>query len=114
MASEANPAISAESSSHRRFAVNVAASFGSLVVTLLVGLWYTPFMMRSLGVAVYGLVPLASSITNYLSIITAVVCTTVARYITVDLAHGDVKNANRHFNTFLMVGFIMAVGLFVL
>ena len=113
MASKANPAVF-ESSSHRRFAVNVAAGFGSLLTSVVIGFWYTPFMIRNLGVAVYGLLPLASSITNYLTILTAAVCTTVARYITVDLARNDVDNANRHFNTFLLVDVIMAVVLFAL
>jgi len=113
MASETNPAIAAAGSSHRRFAVNVAANLGSLIVTVVVGLWYTPFMIRSLGVAVYGLVPLASSITNYLTVVTAAVCTMVARYITTDLARNDVVNANKHFNTFLIVGTLLAAVLFV-
>ncbi len=113
MASETTPAIPAESSSHRRFAINVGANFGSLLITLFVGLWYTPFMIRSLGVAVYGLVPLASSITNYLSVVTGAVCTMVARYITTDLARNDALNANKHFNTFLIVGTLIAAVLFV-
>ena len=113
MASETSQAIKAASSSHRQVAINVASSVGSLAVTVLVGLWYTPYMIRNLGVAVYGLVPLASSITNYLSIVTTSVCTTVARYITVDLARDDVDNANRHFNTFLVIGAIMAAALFL-
>jgi len=114
MTSEANPAGPPAASHHRRFAVNVAASFGSLAASVVVGFWYTPFLIHSLGLAVYGLVPLANSITNYLTILTAAVCTTVARYITVDLARNDVDNANRHFNTFLLVNVIMAAGLFVL
>ena len=114
MPSETTPAIAAGSSSHRRFAVNVAANLGSLVITVFVGLWYTPFMIRNLGVAVYGLVPLASSITNYLTVVTGAVCTMVARYITTDLARNDVVNANKHFNTFLIVGTFIAAVLFVL
>jgi O-antigen/teichoic acid export membrane protein len=113
MGSETNPAIAAAGSSHRRFAVNVAANLGSLIITVFVGLWYTPFMIKSLGVAVYGLVPLASSITNYLTVVTAAVCTMVARYITTDLARNDVVNANKHFNTFLIVGTLLAAALFV-
>jgi len=111
MASDVIPA-TAEPSSHRRFVVNVAAGLGSVGASILVGFWYTPFMIRSLGVAVYGLVPLASSITSYLTILTAAVCTTIARYITVDLTRNDVDNANRHFNTFLAVNVVMAALLF--
>jgi membrane protein EpsK len=96
----------------RRFAINVASGFGSLSLSLVLGLWYTPFMIRRLGAPVYGLVPLASSITNYLSIVTTAIGSTVARFIVADLARGDTNNANRHFNTFLAVGGAIAAGLF--
>jgi O-antigen/teichoic acid export membrane protein len=96
----------------RRFAINVASGFGSLLLSLILSLWYTPFMIRRLGAPVYGLIPLASSITNYLSIVTAAIGSTVARFIVADLARGDADNANRHFNTFLAVGGAIAVGLF--
>ena len=49
-------------SSHRRFALNVASGFGSLSLSLVLGMWYTPYMIRHLGVAVYGLVPLAARV----------------------------------------------------
>jgi membrane protein EpsK len=96
----------------RRFAINVASGFGSLSLSLVLGLWYTPFMIRRLGAPVYGLIPLASSITNYLSIVTGAIGSTVARFIVADLARGDADNANRHFNTFLAVGAAIAAGLF--
>jgi membrane protein EpsK len=96
----------------RRFAINVASNFGSLSLGLLLGLWYTPFLIRHLGVSLYGLVPLATNVTNYLSIVTGVVGSTVARFIVSDLARGDADNANRHFNTFLAVGAVIAAGLF--
>jgi O-antigen/teichoic acid export membrane protein len=96
----------------RRFAINVASGFGSLALGSVIGMWYTPFMIRHLGVAVYGLVPLANSITNYLSIVTGAIGSTVARFIVADLARGDADNANRHFNTFLAVGGAIAAGLF--
>jgi membrane protein EpsK len=71
-------------------------------------------MIRHLGVAVYGIAPLASSITNYLTIITTAVGSSVARFIVADLARGDEINANRHFNTFLAAAAAIAAGLFAL
>ncbi len=108
MASRANAATGLGEASHHRFAVNTIANGASLVLSIAVGFWYTPYMIRHLGVAVYGLVPLSNSITNYLTILTAAVCTTVARYITVDIAKGDVESANRHFNTFLVIAIWIA------
>ncbi|HLH44198.1 MAG TPA: hypothetical protein VKV74_14515 [Bryobacteraceae bacterium] len=101
-------------STHRRFAINVASGLGSLSLGLLLGLWYTPYMIRRLGVTVYGLVPLAGSITNYLTIVTTIIASSVARFIVADLARGDAVSANRHFNTFLAAAAAIAVALFSL
>ena len=114
MASQANDATGLGEASHHRFAINTITNSGSLVLSIAVGFWYTPYMIRHLGVAVYGLIPLSSSITNYLTIITAAVCTTVARYITVDIARGDIESANRHFNTFLVIATGVATALMLL
>src|SRR5580658_2800175 len=114
MASQANAATGLGEASHHRFAINTIANSFSLILAIAVGFWYTPYMIRHLGVAVYGLVPLANSITNYLTIITAAVCTTVARYITVDMAKGDIESANRHFNTFLVIAICVAAALLLL
>ena len=46
---------------HRRLVVNIVAGFVTFGATLVVGLWYTPYMIRRLGVAVYGLIPLSTS-----------------------------------------------------
>ena len=50
--------------SHRQFVVNVGANACYFAVSIVIGLWYTPYVIRHLGVSVYGLIPLASSITN--------------------------------------------------
>jgi len=107
------PNLTDVATSPRQFGNNLVFSFGFFVVSIGVGLWYTPFMIRHLGVAVYGLVPLVSSITNYLTIITVALAGTVGRYITVDLARGDYENAQRHFNTFLFIGVVLACVLFL-
>jgi|SRR5579872_1231733 len=100
--------------SHRQFVVNVAANGCFFALSIVIGLWYTPYVIRHLGVAVYGLIPLASSITNYLSVITVAVSGSVGRFITMDVARGDYADANRTFNTFLLSSLILAGGLFIL
>lgn len=63
------------------------------------GLWYTPYLIAHLGVAVYGLVPLASSVTNYLALLTDGFNSAVSRFLQIDLARDDTQAANRTFNT---------------
>jgi membrane protein EpsK len=98
--------------SHRQFVVNVSANACYFALSIAIGLWYTPYVIRHLGVSVYGLIPLATSITSYLSVITVAVSGSVGRFITMDVARGDYPGANRTFNTFLLSSLILAGGLF--
>jgi O-antigen/teichoic acid export membrane protein len=84
---------------YRRLPVNILSNAAWLGVNLLVGFWYTPYMIKNLGVAVYGLIPLASSITNYLALVTDGYASAVSRFLQIDLARDDAHAANRTFNT---------------
>ncbi len=95
-----------------RFRVNVAASFAYLAVNTLVALWFIPYLIRNLGVAAYGMVPLAISITWYLNVFTIAIGGSVGRFLTMDLERGDLAAASRTFNTTLfasaaLVGFLL-------
>ena len=96
---------------YRRFFVNIVANFGGFLLNLAFGLWFTPFVVHSLGVAVYGLIPLANSITSYLSVVGVAVSGSVGRYVTLDLARGDVEAGNRTFNTFLFGSMVVLIAL---
>src|SRR5258708_6839927 len=82
-----------------RFALNLATNIGNFGLTMVVGAWYVPFLVRKLGPAAYGLIPLASSITSYMSLITLGLNSAVGRYLTIALEHEDQKQANLIFNT---------------
>jgi len=87
------------SEARRRLPVNVLSNMTWMAVNVVVGLWYTPFLISKLGVAVYGLVPLASSITNYLALLTDGFNSAVNRFLQIELAREDAEGANRVFNT---------------
>lgn len=84
-----------------RFALNLASNVGKLGLTMLVGVWYVPFLVRQLGPAAYGLVPLASMITSYMGLVTFSLDTAMGRYLTIALARKDHGEANKVFNVAL-------------
>src|SRR6478672_7338267 len=84
-----------------RFTVNLFANVGSLGLSMLVGVWYVPFLVGHLGVAAYGLIPLASTLTSYMSLITLGLNSAVGRSLTIALEREDHAQANRIFNTSL-------------
>jgi len=82
-----------------RLPLNMIANLTWFVLNIIVGLWYTPYLIANLGVAAYGLIPLASSLTNYLSLLTDGFNSAVSRFLQIELAKEDAPAANRIFNT---------------
>jgi len=85
----------------RRFALNLLANVGNLGLSMVVGVLYVPFLVSHLGPAVYGLVPLTSMVTSYMTLITVGLDSAVARSLTMALERKDDENANRIFNVAL-------------
>jgi membrane protein EpsK len=82
-----------------RFAVNLGSNLANFGLSILVGLWFTPYLIRHLGVAAYGLIPLAVTVTSYMGLFTAALNAAVGRFITLCLDQNDYAEANRFFNT---------------
>jgi len=93
--------ITRKQSLKKQFLPNLLANGGIFVINVLLGLWYTPYLIRHLGVAAYGLVPLANSLTSYLSLISLSLNGAAGRFLTLDLARQEFDSANRTFNTVL-------------
>jgi membrane protein EpsK len=84
-----------------RFAINLVSNVGQFGLSIIVGAWYVPFLVRRLGPAVYGLIPLSSAVTSYMALITLGLNSAVGRYLTIALEHRDQRRANLIFNTSL-------------
>jgi membrane protein EpsK len=82
-----------------RHFVNLGANLGQLGLSLLVGVWYVPFLVRHLGPAAYGLIPLSTSLTGYMALITLALNSAVGRYLTIALEKKEHSRANLIFNT---------------
>jgi len=85
----------------KQFPVNIVANIVYFVLNVGIGIWFVPYLINHLGVAAYGLVPLAISITEYMSLLTVSLNGAVSRYLTIDLQKRDTKTANQTFNTAL-------------
>lgn len=82
-----------------RFSINLLANLGQLGLSLAVGVWYVPFLVRELGHAAYGLIPLTAALTSYMVLVTSGLNQPVARYLTIELEREDHHRANLVFNT---------------
>jgi membrane protein EpsK len=90
---------------------NLISNMGVLILNILLGLLYTPYLIRSLGVAAYGLVPLANSLTAFLSLVKLSINNAAGRFLTLDIEKHDWLSANRTFNTLLLgnVGMMLVI-----
>lgn len=92
-----------------QFGVNVSTNIISYAVNLLLGLWFTPYLIAHLGVDSYGLYPLAYSVTIYMSLLTLALNGAVGRYLAIDLQTKSFESANKTFNTALFGSIIISI-----
>jgi len=100
---------------------NLAGNIGYFLVNIIIGLLLVPYFISTLGVAAYGIIPLATSLNGYVGLLTQSLNTAVSRYLTVDLQRGNYATANKTFNTaffgisgiiLLMVPVVILISLF--
>ncbi len=83
----------------QRFSTNLISNIVYFVLNIAIGLALVPFFLHTLGPAAYGLIPLATSLTSYITLVIDALNTSIARYLTIDLQRGDMGKAGITFNT---------------
>ena len=81
--------------------LNLATTVVGFLVSVGTGLWFTPFLVLRLGPAAYGIIPLATTVVSYFSLLTQTLSSALNRSISVALAGGDMKRAGRAFSSAL-------------
>lgn len=84
-----------------RFAVNIVANTLQFVIQTAILILFTPYLIRTLGWGVYGLIPLINSMTAYITLVTLSFNSAVGRFITVAIEQDRNNDANAYFNTSL-------------
>lgn len=85
----------------QRISKNVTSNIVYFVINIIIGLKLVPYFVDTLGLAAYGLIPLATSITSYVTLIIDSLNTSISRFLTIDLQRSDIARANQTFNTAL-------------
>src|SRR6516164_358209 len=92
-------AASVQTHKHGRFSINLVANLAQLALNLAVGFLYVPYLVRKLGDAAYGLIPLTAAVTSYMGRVTYGLNQPVARFLIIELERDDHRRANLVFNT---------------
>lgn len=90
--------------------INIFSNALAMLVSTGINFFLTPYITRTVGVAAYGFVPLASNFVSYVTIVTTAFNSMGSRFITVELQQDNRKRANEYFSTI----FFMNIGLAVL
>ena len=85
----------------KQAAPNLFANLLFVAVNALIGIFLVPYYIGSLGVAAYGIVPLATSITSYIVLISESLSEAVSRYMCVYVQSGQEVNSQRMYNSAL-------------
>lgn len=80
-----------------------ALSYVSITLNMVVGLVYTPYMLRMLGKSEYGLYSLAASIIAYLTVLDLGFGNAIVRYTAKFRAEGKIREQEEMFGMFLLL-----------
>lgn len=87
---------------------NLVMNILSFIINILIGLWIIPYLVKHIGVAAYGLVPLAMFFAEYISIIIHSLNSAIGRFLLIALQRKDYNQANKIFNTSLVIILLLA------
>lgn len=93
--------------------INIAVNIIAFAVQIMIGFYTAPVLIHALGTEAYGFIGLANDFVTYISIITAIFNSVVARFISFEMARGNTHRAERYFNSILAADFCLA-GVFAL
>lgn len=93
--------------------LNMVANILSFGVSLVISFFLTPYITEHVGLEAYGLVGLANSFTNYITVITAALNSMASRFIIIELHRNDKERANQYFSSVLIANTVFALVLLI-
>ena len=78
---------------------NLITNIINLLSNILIGLLYVPYLVNSLGVAAYGVLPLALIINQYVNVLTGALTGAITRFYSISLKQNDYNKASQYLST---------------
>jgi membrane protein EpsK len=97
-----------------QFGKNVVLTCAAVGANLVTGFLLAPFLIQSLGVEGYGIVPLTYTLVNYMSVVNIALNAAVSRNVALAITAGDHSRASSIFNTSLWASVAAGAGLILL
>ncbi|PKL50518.1 MAG: hypothetical protein CVV39_01280 [Planctomycetes bacterium HGW-Planctomycetes-1] len=90
-----------------RMLLNIGSNIFGVIILAVANMWMTPYLMRHLGIEVYGMVPLLVSLMMYFRVPVTAITNSTTRFVAIHVAKGDIAKGNEYFSSAI-------IGLFVL
>ena len=93
---------------------NTIILYIKLIVTTVVGLYSSRFILKALGIDDYGLYVVIGGVVTIMNFLSTVMTTTSYRFITVELGKGDKGEPQLIYNTIRLIHIFLAIFLLLL
>ena len=71
----------------------------SLIAYVFIGIFYTPYLVKNLGLSAYGVLPIALVINQYVGVLTNSLTSALTRFYTISIQNGNNHDAAKYLNT---------------
>lgn len=83
--------------------INLITNIATLFANILVALYYTPYLVEKLGIATYGVLPLALIVNQYINVATGMLTNSFTRFYSIAIQKGDYQDASKVLTTSIYV-----------
>lgn len=96
-----------------KLGISLIANIVSMIVSLGISFFLTPYLLNKLGKETYAFYPIANNFVSYMTIITLALNSMASRFITIELEKGNKENVSSYVSTVFFANiFISAILLF--
>lgn len=87
---------------------NFATNIVHLMANIIVGVLYTPYLVKTVGIVAYGVVPLALVINQYINVISLSLINALTRFYSVEYRGNNMERVSSYFSTSIIVGIVFS------
>ena len=76
--------------------INLCSNAVNLLSNILIGLFFTPYLVSTLGISAYGVLPLALLINSYINVVTGALIGSMSRFYSIELVAERYKESSEY------------------
>lgn len=93
----------------KQLILNIGANFVSVMVSLIISFFLTPYIIQSIGKEAYAFVPISNNFTSYMAVLTLALTSMTGRFVTLKTHKNDINAANDYYSTSFYSNLVIAL-----